>query len=827
MRCTQLPSSTSVPNVPFILLLPASPADPTGHWCSSYKSSSMKRLLTVSIAVLAILRLIAQDATLMGIVRDEQGQPVIGANVTFAPGKGAATDPDGRYSFSLPSGEQEVTFSFVGFDTRKERIVLAPGEARTLDMVMTTTATQLDMVVVTAGRFEQRVGEVTQSLSVLRPEIVLNKNVVSMSDALDQVPGVIIVDEEPQIRAGSGFSYGAGSRVQVLVDDIPILSGDIGRPNWTFLPIENLEQVEVIKGASSVLYGSAALSGVINVRTAYPRDRPRTRVTMFTGMYDDPERREARWWGENNPMISGVNFFHSQQLGALDLVVGGNAFSDAGYIGPEPAVADSAQREEPAGYDNRVRFNIGTRWRNKKIQGLNYGINANAMKSRSTAVLIWNNSEEGLYRPLPGTVTRTLGTQFYVDPFINYHSRSGTRHSLRMRLHQQEFDNDNDQSNSNQVVHGEYQVQQRVDLFGETTITAGVVYRLINSQARLYSGDEDGDGVNQALNTAAYLQLDKKLLERISLSAGVRYERFQVNELDDAQPVFRAGINWQALRATYIRASYGQGFRFPTIGERFISTSVGLLSIFPNADIRAERSTNIEAGVKQGFRIGGFQGYFDAVAFQQDIEDFVEFTFGQWVPATGFSALGFKSVNTGSARISGIELELTGQGSIGPVGIGALIGYTHTRPISLSPDEAYGRSYSPPHTPYTYNTTSHDTTGRILKFRVEQMFRGDIQFTYKRYMAGMSVRYNSHVRNIDKAFVELDEVGLLTTGVSEWMKEYSTGDTILDLRLGANVTDVLRVAFIVNNLTNLEYAIRPLAVEAPRNFQVQMMLDLK
>lgn len=52
---------------------------------------------------------------------------------------------------------------------------------------------------------------------------------------------------------------------QVLVDNVPILSGDVGRPNWSFLPIENLEQVEVIKGASSVLYGSAALSGVVRM----------------------------------------------------------------------------------------------------------------------------------------------------------------------------------------------------------------------------------------------------------------------------------------------------------------------------------------------------------------------------------------------------------------------------------------------------------------------------------------------------------------------------------------------------------------------------------
>lgn len=53
----------------------------------------------------------------------------------------------------------------------------------------------------------------TQSLSILRPDLIRNKNIVSRADALDQVPGVVIVDEEPQIRAGSGFSYGAGSRV--------------------------------------------------------------------------------------------------------------------------------------------------------------------------------------------------------------------------------------------------------------------------------------------------------------------------------------------------------------------------------------------------------------------------------------------------------------------------------------------------------------------------------------------------------------------------------------------------------------------------------------
>ncbi|MBK8582745.1 MAG: TonB-dependent receptor [Flavobacteriales bacterium] len=63
------------------------------------------------------------------------------------------------------------------------------------------------------------------------------------------------------------------------------------------MPIEDKEQVEIIKGASSVLYGSAALSGVINVRTAYPGAEAVTRATMFGGVYDMPGIADGKWWG--------------------------------------------------------------------------------------------------------------------------------------------------------------------------------------------------------------------------------------------------------------------------------------------------------------------------------------------------------------------------------------------------------------------------------------------------------------------------------------------------------------------------------------------------
>src|SRR5690606_10610185 len=181
---------------------------------------------------------------------------------------------------------------------------------------------------------------------------------------------------------------------------------------------------------------------------------------------------------------------------------------------------------------------------------------------------------EGLYRPLPNTTTTTIGTQFYLDPFVAYTGAKGTRHTLRGRWYHQGFENNNDQSNTNDMLHGEYQFQHKLELLGPTTITAGITGQAVNSHSQLYRGTADGSGENSATNVSGYLQLDKRLFEKLMLSAGVRYERFKVNDFEQAEPVFRAGATYQLFKATFVRASYGEGFRFPTIGERYILTAV-------------------------------------------------------------------------------------------------------------------------------------------------------------------------------------------------------------------------------------------------------------
>ena len=107
-------------------------------------------------------------------------------------------------------------------------------------------------------------------MEVIKPQMIENKNTTEIQTAMEQIPGVNITDGQANIRGGSGWSYGAGSRVLVMVDDMPLISGDAGQVQWKLIATENINQVEVIKGASSVLYGSSALNGVINIRTAFP-----------------------------------------------------------------------------------------------------------------------------------------------------------------------------------------------------------------------------------------------------------------------------------------------------------------------------------------------------------------------------------------------------------------------------------------------------------------------------------------------------------------------------------------------------------------------------
>ena len=317
----------------------------------------MKKILTPLFFIQISASLFAQDAYIKGKISDSKSkETIVGASIVVDDTTGTVTDVSGNYFFKTTEGKHKVEFKSLEFKSLLMMIDIKSNDTLSNDIVLVADSKQLGIVVVSAGKFEQNLSEVTVSMEVLKPSLIENKSLQSIENAVDQVPGVNVLDGQANIRGGSGFSYGAGSRVLVMVDEMPMLTADAGDVKWTFLPVENCEQIEVIKGASSALYGSSAINGVINFRTGYAKDEPETKIHFYGGYYDNPRRKEIIWWQDGNPTYGGMNFYHAQKIKQFDIVVGGNLYNDEGYRYLET--------------EQRYRANTNLRYRfTKKLQG--------------------------------------------------------------------------------------------------------------------------------------------------------------------------------------------------------------------------------------------------------------------------------------------------------------------------------------------------------------------------------------------------------------------------------------------------------------------------
>lgn len=640
----------------------------------------------------------SQKGVLTGKVFDENAEPIMGASVIYRKDitVGSITEEDGTYRLELPVGQAKIICRYSSKVTDTTLLDIIGGVTLTHDIVLKSYIQEIEGVDVKVGKFDKPLEDQTVSMEIIKPELIENKNTRSIETALDQTPGLNILDGEPQIRGGSGFTFGVGSKVAVIVDDMPMLSGDAGRPEWGFIPVENIHQIEVIKGASSVLSGSSALSGAIHIRTAYPKLKPKTKVNVYSGFYSEPNVEGGTWWN-NFPLITGANFLHSRQIKNLDLVVGGNVNYDHGYIGP-PVTDEFVYEDTVSNFNEsqlaskRARLNFNIRYRSKKIRGLNYGVNGNVMYSQSNLAFAWLNDSSGLFSAYPGAVFLQDQFIFNIDPFLNLFTSTDGKHHFRTRILHASNELTANQSNSSTVYYGDYMFQKSYENLKDLDFIGGLTGTFTDSKANMYQGT-NGDTTNQVLNISAYTQIEKKIKNTVNLSVGGRLEYFQLNDtITEFQPIFRAGASIKLYQETYLRGSYGQGFRFPTITERYIKTGIGNFGVFPNAEIKPELSWNGEVGIKQGLKFGKLYGYLDIAGFWQEYENTIEYLFGFWGdPAVDpTSVFGFKFLNTGKSRVLGIDASFSGKAKIGEKSeLTFMSGYNYIVPRTLNPDLVY------------------------------------------------------------------------------------------------------------------------------------------
>ena len=277
----------------------------------------------------------------------------------------------------------------------------------------------------------------------------------------------------------------------------------------------------------------------------------------------------------------------------------------------------------------RARVNFNIRHRSKKYRGLNYGVNGNVMIAQSNLAFAWLNDTSGLFQGYPGAVFLQDQFIFNVDPFINFFTKASGKHSLKSRILITDNQMTAGQSNQSQVYYGDYMFKKSYANLGDLDFIGGLTSTFTNSYANLYAGG--GSPENQLLNVSAYMQLEKKVKQTLNLSGGGRMEYFQLNNSITAlKPIFRAGASLKLYQETYLRGSYGQGYRFPTITERYIRTGVGNFGVFPNPELQPESSWNAEVGIKQGLKFGKLYGYLDVAGFWQEYDNTIEYLFGFW-----------------------------------------------------------------------------------------------------------------------------------------------------------------------------------------------------
>ena len=718
----------------------------------------------------------------------------------------AISDSAGNFRCVLNPGKHHIKLTSIGYSQVQKTFQLN-GSLSDLIFYLSPENNQLNQFVIAASRTPTQITREVSSVTLIQPYLISNTNATDLSEVVNKVPGIAVIDGQASMRGGAGYSYNTGSRVAVLLDDMPLMGGDLADVMWNFLPIESAEQIEVIKGAASVLYGSSALNGTINLRTGWPTKKPVTKMATYQGIYSDPNRRVTIWWDRNtSPSQNGAFFSHKQQFGKFDLVWCGNLHDNKSHLQGADVL--------------RFRNYIKTRYRfNNK---LNAGINANFMVERSGKFFLWNDADSGALKPFQNYIAQDVYRVFSVDPHIDY--QTGKQfHALKLRLYQiHRFVDPIKFPGSNDVIANLYALDYnyKANLYKHFNLTAGTYNTLTWAKSNVFRGDFWG------YSSAVYGQADYQF-KNLTLLAGGRFEQNSLSNVTQNTGLLkRFGMNYQLGQQTFLRANYSEGFRFPSIGEKYIEDSVSSVRIFSNAKLVSEKGWTAEIGLIQGFKIGRMNALLDVSVFNQDFDSMIEYQFAQWIkprdqPEVDFlRTFGFKAQNIGQTRIGGYEISLTGEGKIGSILLRVIGGYTYSFPVNLSINQSL-RTTGNYLNAFLTNMGQLDSAqyyASILTYRNRQLGKFDIDLTYQKFNIGYNFQYFS-------IFEKYDEYVAFLPGVSNFMKQSGMGNSVHSVRIAFQPNELFRISFLVNNLTNEEYALRPGKMDAPRLFSFQLRVQ--
>ena len=568
--------------------------------------------------------------SLIGVVTDPSGTPVMGASVTLqstvlgAPQK-TTTDDAGRYRFqNLTDGSYSVQVEAQGFQLSSQNGDVKAGSSVRLDFRLLLSTIEQKVQVNAAAAYARTLTDLPVSATVLPREEVLDTPGRTIEESLRYVAGVnlqrdnsdVIFPLNPSISM-RGIGVGdTATRSLVLMDQLPLNGGFFGTVFWNRVPKYSVEQVEVVRGASSSLFGSFAEGGVVNVVTHVPEKRELTVDATYgqndrfqgTAQYGDYllNGKVAYSLTANYYQTRGYFQYPKDQLRPIDERIAADMTALQGRF--DFKFSDTVKAFFRAGNDNQNRDG-GVRLEKTNVDVPDVG-----------GGLVFDLKRNGL-----------------VDVRGFY-----SHEDFRVDNVREVDDNDTFVSNrhhTNSNLFG-FSSQWSRPLRGAFShFTAGVDFRRVDglnnqdvfNEPQILASTILGGGTQTSVGIFGEISIHP--VDRLEVLASLRFDHFSETDgrivTNDTPDLFpdrtfnvaspRISARYQFSQPVALRASYYQGFRAPTLAERYRSFETPSFRGLSNPDLKEERLRGGEAGVD--INAGRFSGQVNF--FYNHLSDFV------------------------------------------------------------------------------------------------------------------------------------------------------------------------------------------------------------
>jgi outer membrane receptor for ferrienterochelin and colicins len=455
-------------------------------------------------------------------------------------------------------------------------------------------ADKAEEVIVTATRTEHQVKDISGNATVIGPQEISESNARTADEALRYVSGIDIQGGGffgSKIRLsmrGVPSNYGP-QRVLVMLDNRPINEEYQGDVDFRFLPAENIERIEIVRGPGSALYGSNAVGGVINLISKSGTEQPLFKLASTSGSFN----------------TYGTILQHGHKINNLDYFISAGQQTTDGFINN----ADSTPKDWSAqNLAARANWQIN----DESSASLSLGLN-NGTGSDEQFVLDQSNNylnlslQTKLFKEYDGVFSARVyrngleQDRAWKFGFTGVYEQSTLGAQIQQSL----------QPAKNHLVTFGVDTKQQNVLVKET---GGIIDETVNSQA-VYVQDEIGlsEGPNG---------------KRVIGTVGLRYDQ---HEEFGGKVSPRLGLVYRLNEQTALRGSAGQGYREPSVSDLFLPLTPygGVITFQGNANVKPETMMSYELGLDHRFAGGlstrltvyysQFQDAFDYIKDPDDI----------------------------------------------------------------------------------------------------------------------------------------------------------------------------------------------------------------